>query len=234
MCHYNFPGRVRTLPKVKAEYFDIKRELICDAALRVCKTKPLYDITMKDVIRESGVSQGGIYRYFRNVDEILTAVMNRSLGEMDFKERVDEAVSGKDLVKAVRDMFALLSEYMDNNITTLGKFHFEMIELVAHEPERMSLISEKNRHIENSQYFINALFDLIRGGVESGAFRPIIPLGDIFCFISISIDGITHDGVLHKCYGLPEKDYGYSIPTLMDTLTRSVLHLLAPEEDENA
>lgn len=74
------------MPKVSQEYLDNKRNAIVSAALKVCKSKPLYQITMKDIIRESGVSQGGIYRYFKSIDEILVEVINRSSSNIDNKK----------------------------------------------------------------------------------------------------------------------------------------------------
>ena len=44
------------------EYLDAKRKEIIDAAYRVSLCKTMCTITMQDVINESGLSQGGIYR----------------------------------------------------------------------------------------------------------------------------------------------------------------------------
>ena len=59
------------MPKVTQEYLDAKRKEIIDAAYRVSLCKTMCTITMQDVINESGLSQGGIYRYYKDVDEIL-------------------------------------------------------------------------------------------------------------------------------------------------------------------
>lgn len=218
------------MPKVKQEYFNHKKGTILDAALAVCKRKPLHQITMKDIIRQSGVSQGGIYRYYKNVDEILVEVMNRSFtNNADFSQMVDNAVtSSKTSTEAVKNLFSLLAEYMNDNATTLGKFQFELMELVAYSPERIKNMSVQNRHVEGTQYFTNQLFTVIRNGVSAGEFLPVQPLDDIICFTSTSIDGIALDGVLHKCYGLPEKEYGFNISRLIDILSQSIISLLSP------
>ena len=46
------------MPKVKNEYLENKRNQILDAAFAVCKRKPAYDITMTDIVSETGMSQG--------------------------------------------------------------------------------------------------------------------------------------------------------------------------------
>ncbi len=65
------------MPKVNDEYLQDKREQILDAATRVCMRKPVYSIAMRDIITETGWSQGAIYRYFKNVHLILFELMNR-------------------------------------------------------------------------------------------------------------------------------------------------------------
>lgn len=223
------------MPKVSQEYLDNKRNAIVSAALKVCKSKPLYQITMKDIIRESGVSQGGIYRYFKSIDEILVEVINRSSSNIDNKKRINSIVeTGKTPAETAKNLFAFLANYMNDNAAALGKFQFELTELVAYEPHRLNSISAQNRHADCVQYLINQLFTVIRNGVSSGAFSPVLPLDDIFGFISTSIDGIVLDGVLHKCYGLPEKEWGFDIIRLMNAAAQSVMMLLSSKECLNA
>ena len=230
-CVIYFLERGAQMPKVTLEYFDNKKLSILDAALAVCKKKPLHQITMKDVIRESGISQGGIYRYYKNIDEILVDVMNKSFSNIDFRQMVNNVIiNSKNSSEAVKNLICLLAEYMNDNATTLGKFQFELTQLVAYKPDRINSISAQNRHVENTQYFMNQLFEVIRNGVSKKDFQPVIPLNDIICFISTSIDGIILDGVLHKCYGLPEREYGFDILRLMNTVAQSVINLLSPDK----
>lgn len=65
------------MPKTSEDYFKQKRRKILDAAFTVCMKKPMFEVSMRDVISESGLSQGGIYRYFSNLDEILIELFNR-------------------------------------------------------------------------------------------------------------------------------------------------------------
>jgi AcrR family transcriptional regulator len=219
------------MPKVNQKYLDQKRNSILNAALKVCRRKPLHQVTMKDIIRESGVSQGGIYRYYKSIDEILVEVINRSSSNIDNKKVIDSIVeAGKTPAQTVKNLFAFLANYMNDNAATLGKFQFELTELVAYEPHRLNSISVQNRHADIAQYLINQLFTVIRNGVSSGDFSPVLPLDDIFGFISTSIDGIVLDGVLHKCYGLPEKEWGFDAIRLMNAVAQSVMMLLSSKE----
>lgn len=52
--------------------------------------KPVYQVTMKDVIKETGMSQGGIYRYYANFYDILFALIERESQYNDFRKNVDD------------------------------------------------------------------------------------------------------------------------------------------------
>ena len=216
------------MPKVNPEYFDRKREFILDAAFNICMRKPLHQITMKDIIRESGISQGGIYRYYKNVDEILVEVMNKSCSNIDYKKMIDDIlVSSKTSTETLKNLFDLLANYLNDSAATLGKFHFELTELIAYEPDRINNISTQNRHVDNIQYLMSQLFTVIRSGVSTGEFQPALQINDILCFIATSIDGVVLNQILHKCYGMPEKEYGFNIINLMNTTFESIICLLS-------
>lgn len=46
------------MPKVNEDYINKKKTQILDAAFRMFQQKPLYEITMLDVIKEAGISKG--------------------------------------------------------------------------------------------------------------------------------------------------------------------------------
>ena len=59
------------MPRVTDEYYEKKRREIIDAAYRVCVRKPITSVDMKDIIEEAGFSHGVIYRYYKELDEII-------------------------------------------------------------------------------------------------------------------------------------------------------------------
>jgi AcrR family transcriptional regulator len=189
---------------------------------------------MKDIIRETGLSQGGIYRYYENIDEILVEVINRNSMDNNYIQIIDDLIENSNTaVAAVQALLSFLDEYINTNATTLGKFHFEIIELIAYEPKRMNTISKLNVHVNTTQHFINCLFKVIRRGISSKEFKPILPLDDILAFISTSIDGIVLNSIFYRCYGLPKPEYGFDVICLIDTLENSVFHLLSLDTIKN-
>ena len=65
------------MPKVDKSYFEKKKNKILEAAFSVCMKKPVYSVTMSDIISETGLSQGGVYKYFSNIDDIFIALTNK-------------------------------------------------------------------------------------------------------------------------------------------------------------
>ena len=63
------------MPKVTQEYINQKKNLIVQSAAICCDKKAVCSVTMQDVIDESGLSQGGIYRFYQNIDDILVDVL---------------------------------------------------------------------------------------------------------------------------------------------------------------
>ena len=59
------------MPKVTEEYIINKKKKIVSAAYELCIKKTVSTVTMQDIINETGLSQGGIYRFYKDIDEIL-------------------------------------------------------------------------------------------------------------------------------------------------------------------
>lgn len=61
------------MPRVTAAHERQVRERIVGAALRVFAERGFHRATMQDIVRESGLSVGAIYTYFRGKDELFLA-----------------------------------------------------------------------------------------------------------------------------------------------------------------
>jgi AcrR family transcriptional regulator len=217
------------MPKVSETYLNKKKDSIIEAACSVCKIKPLYQVTMKDIIKQAGISQGGIYRYFSDVDEILIEVINKNNPKGDYREKIDTIIKkNKTQKEALENLFNFLGNYMQENADTLGKFLFELSVMMSTEPLRGRMLQSKLKDGQSGQYFIQQMNQLILLGISTGNFRPVIPADNIMSFISISIDGIVFDGCLLEYYEVPQiSEIPFHIPNLIETLKTSVMLLLS-------
>ena len=69
------------MPRVSVAHEQAVRARIVDAALRVFAEKGYHGATIGDVVRDSGLSVGAIYTYFRGKDELFLATCEFSAGE---------------------------------------------------------------------------------------------------------------------------------------------------------
>jgi AcrR family transcriptional regulator len=81
------------MPKVDQEHLDARRQQIVDAARARFAAHGFARTSMADIVTESGLSTGAIYRYFTSKDEIVVAVCEQ--GKEAFPTALTaEAVTG--------------------------------------------------------------------------------------------------------------------------------------------
>lgn len=71
------------MPKVSEEHRAARRRQIVDAGRRCMADEGFHKTTMNDVIRESGLSAGAVYGYFKSKSEIVAAIADEALGNVD-------------------------------------------------------------------------------------------------------------------------------------------------------
>ncbi len=69
------------MPRVSVEHEQAVRARIVESALRVFAEKGYHGATIGDVVRDSGLSVGAIYTYFRGKDELFFATCEYSAGQ---------------------------------------------------------------------------------------------------------------------------------------------------------
>ncbi|HEX3038058.1 MAG TPA: TetR family transcriptional regulator [Oscillospiraceae bacterium] len=216
------------MPKVNNEYFDLKKKSIIMAAINVCSRKPIYLVTMRDVITEAGLSKGGIYLYFSDIDDILIEVINSCNLKSDYRKDIDLVISeSSSNSEALQNLLIFIGEYMQHTPSIIGKIQFELTVLYSNYPERATKILAKIAEQQSGQYFNQQLIYLVNQGIASGEFRPTLPLNDILTFVKASIDGIVQNQVFCRCYNKPHAaGENYDTVGLMKILAQASLRLL--------
>lgn len=62
------------MPKVSEAHLEARRQQIMDASLVCFAREGFHRTTMQDIVAETGLSPGAIYRYFESKDEIIEAI----------------------------------------------------------------------------------------------------------------------------------------------------------------
>jgi TetR/AcrR family transcriptional regulator, transcriptional repressor of aconitase len=65
------------MPRVSRDYLDRRREEILAAALRCFAREGFHRTTMQDIVAESGLSPGALYRYFAAKEDLIAAIASR-------------------------------------------------------------------------------------------------------------------------------------------------------------
>ncbi|MET1073601.1 MAG: TetR/AcrR family transcriptional regulator [Umezawaea sp.] len=81
------------MPRVSQAHLDARRQQIVDAARARFASHGFAHTSMADIVTESGLSNGAIYRYFTSKDEIVIAVCEQGTDALP-KALTAEAVAG--------------------------------------------------------------------------------------------------------------------------------------------
>ncbi|ONI72118.1 TetR family transcriptional regulator [Kribbella sp. ALI-6-A] len=112
------------MPKVTAEHRLARREQIVQAALHCVAENGFHKTTMADVIRESGLSAGAVYGYFRSKDEIIAAIADQALSAVDelFEGilSTEDPLSPAEAMRVVLDHVVKTAERSGGDVTRVG------------------------------------------------------------------------------------------------------------------
>ncbi len=98
------------MPKVTEEHRAARRQQILHAAWTAFSRNGFHATTMADIIRESGLSAGAVYGYFRSKEELIETAVGQTLAGAlaPFAAKLD-AGARPDPAEAVSDLLGLLT-----------------------------------------------------------------------------------------------------------------------------
>lgn len=217
------------MPKVSQEYISQKKSNIVNAAIRVCERKTVSSVTMQDVINESGLSQGGIYRFYAGIDDILADVLDRIRLELSLEEKV---LNFAPETRSPRENSKLLFQIMADHIKahrSSYKIQFEYYLLLTNYPKRAETIWN-NVHLPNPYNLVNHfVYEYVTKGISEGTIKPLIPLDTYFKYMSAIFDGILKRSFSETGYVknvMKQEDFSYDIDALFHTAYLTSCYLL--------
>lgn len=216
------------MPKVTEEYMESKRRMIVDACYQVCLRKPVEMVTISDVIAETGMSQGAIYRYYNGLDDILSDLTSMMRAEYNMIGAFEEIISNMDasLEELTYHVCDCLAETMESHLMDIQKINFDFGVLAINEPERAAKILSDTKGPGNLDYLkTTALPRLIKEAYTNG-YKPIAAPEDIGLFVSASYSGIEKLCILSACYGTGDPNMKAEPKKLFRTLADSMILLL--------
>jgi len=221
------------MPKVTQEYIDKKKLEIINGAMQVCKSKPAYEITLRDVVKACGISQGGMYHYFSNIDEVFAEILNHVHSELQIKDRIEEIFNSKSSPNnIVLNLLMLLGKTVDDTYSRFGKFIFELDAIFLNDPIRGRQIWEKVTAHDDSKAVIFRLNNFIETHIANGNFNSTTPRGHILFLMITAFDGIKKTALVPdsdkealKILGMQENEY-LTAENMMKVIAELIIKLL--------
>ena len=224
------------MPKVSAQYLAKKKKEIIEAAIRVCETKPAYEVTLRDVVRECGISTGGIYNYFASIDEIFIEILNQAYSEYPYANEISKIFeSNLSVDEIIINAFKMEGRMINSLYGQYGKFIMELDVILLNDSERGMSMMANSKGNADGNVFISNLYKLLETKIAEGVFNPVIPVSHILFTIIGAISGIrngitsiefTREAFL--MLGLTEDECS-SAENMMEILAKTMLKLLNPK-----
>jgi AcrR family transcriptional regulator len=117
---------VASLPKLKPEELESRRQEIVDAARTCFLRSGFHRTTTDEICREASITPGGLYHYFSGKDEIIAAVIRQSV--TDVVDRLQGMIEeAGDMRAAFSEVAAFFIETMrDPNIDSVVRLDIEI------------------------------------------------------------------------------------------------------------
>ncbi len=221
------------MPKVSEEYLQNKKKSIVDATYRVCLRKPVEMVTMTDVIEETGLSQGGIYRFYKDLDEILSDMIANMRSDYNIIARIDEATNdeGAGFEETTHRICNILAEVMEEHLLDIQKINFDLNVLAINEPKRAAkIIGAIKGGNGNLEHLAKVTLPLIEKACKERNLTPKRPPKEIFEFISAAYTGIEMNCILTACYKDAASNVNSTPKPLFDALATTIILLFGGNE----
>jgi len=105
-------GRVYMPRKVSVENIAKRKEQIVRAAITAFARTGLKETSMDDIVRESGLSKGAIYWYYKSKDEIISELVNVFFDPNELK-MLDRLLSTGSATERIKKLIDYTAEAMD-------------------------------------------------------------------------------------------------------------------------
>lgn len=221
------------MPKVTEEYIINKKKKIIDAAYELCLEKTVGTVTMQDIINRTSLSQGGIYRFYKDIDDIFGDMLADLRKRVTIKEELDailareDSLSGGEIIDQVFDM---LADNMEKELLYTQKIDFEMSMLAINAPERVDKILAGANGVSNKEYLMKRTAECINKKLATGECKPRIDGMELMAYIAAAYTGIQSTCIIQTCYNKMPVDEKFQPKMRFRILAKSVKYFLGIDE----
>jgi AcrR family transcriptional regulator len=186
-----------------------RKNQILDAASEVFVEKGVYETRMDDIVKESGLSKGTLYWYFKSKDEIVLSIFERM-----FSREFQEIKNLVDFGESATERMLKFAEIFSEDIRQMLRLIPLAYEFMAW-AFRRKVIQDAFKSYVNE--FMVILIPLLQEGIDSGEFRDINPK-DASITVGAIIEGTILIWVYDQSLVDPEKHIREGILLLLEGL----------------
>ena len=217
------------MPKVTDAYLSDKRSFILECTRATLEEKPLYLITMRDIIKEAGFSQGVIYRYYLSLDEIYIDFINNYTASNHLEQSINALLGSKQSEKVIlTECFLAMGDFIAELLASpVGKPFFELLILYSSDDEKRDAVFPKLKVKQSLEYAQYKIVEYSMHNIEKGVFHPQIPAGSLIQFVNVFIDGVFQSAVFNATKeDIRDSGLVTDIPEMFRTLAVVIVGLL--------
>lgn len=187
--------------KVSVENIAKRKEQILKGAITAFARKGMKSTSMNDIVRESGLSKGAIYWYYKSKDEIISELIN-SFFDSNAIKALDQSLSTGSAVERINKLIEYDAELV-GKLKPLRPVILEIYMVAFRDPKIKKITS---RTFQDSTALIEKI---IAYGVRSEEFRRVDPREIAIAIIEIMegamiwfINTKDFDYIEHVRYGI--------------------------------
>lgn len=221
------------MPKVTEEYIANKKKKIVDAAYELCLEKTVSTVTMQDIINRTGLSQGGIYRFYKDIDEIFADMLANLRLRVTIKEQVDEILAQEELLPTAEvtyRIFDMLADHMEEELMSVQKVDFELSVLAMNAPHRVEKILKGAGGVGNKEYLMHRMAEFYQKKAVGGQLQAKVGPEELISYITSAYTGIQTCAIVYHCYNKNPIAQMYDVRGQHRVLAKTVNYLLGAEE----
>lgn len=197
------------MTKKELTYAEKRKQLIISKSISVFSEKGFNHATMKDVMTATGMSRGGVYAHFNNIDDLFLSVL----------QYIDDLPKNQLVVNPEQTALSNLFTWVDQSFTfteasicQIGKALSEYF--LAHTKNEIPYLEERRKKLTSQ------VENFIEAGIKSGEFKPTIDVKNFVELLLCQIDGILLN---HYVNGQEEMNNQKLINYLKEQIKRILL-----------
>lgn len=203
--------------------------MITDAAYELCLEKTMSTVTMQDIINRTGLSQGGIYRFYHDIDEIFADMLLEMRKKVCIKDKVDEIFAQADEMpvrEVTNRIVDILADFMTEELLGIQKVDFELSVLAMNAPDRAEKILAGAKGVGNKEYLMLRTSEFYKKKIENGELHARVSEMELVTYISSAYSGIQMCCIVNNCYRKNPMSEFYQPKIQMKTFAKTVNYLL--------